>query len=329
MHVDSWLSQVNSLLEKLDGTVEDAIEEQAVQREESRHGEGKEAIQSILARRGLSSMMEEEAKEVHQPKVQDKEHIMTVEGTMKSLESPALNRTAETSQLQESAIEEELQLNGTDQPKIEDPVPIDENSSPEPETELKAPTQEEQPNKVDEDVESKPRTKKPEIPLSPGAKRITKRNPPSSPTQPSEHTYEEEYKAALTDARDSQKEARTLRRHVVALNSELETLEAETKAQRLELERAGERMEKDRTRAKEEKDRLIAQHKEEMKALKKQNELVMEELSVRNEKLVEDARNQLREVEQRRKEEGGDWTKELVGAIEREQEAQRKLLLFE
>jgi hypothetical protein len=66
-----------------------------------------------------------------------------------------------------------------------------------------------------------------------------------------------------------------------------------------------------------------------MKALKKQNELVMEELSVRNEKLVEDARNQLREVEQRRKEEGGDWTKELVGAIEREQEAQRKLLLFE
>ena len=30
----SWLSQVNSLLEKLDGTVEDAIEEQAVQRDD-------------------------------------------------------------------------------------------------------------------------------------------------------------------------------------------------------------------------------------------------------------------------------------------------------
>lgn len=322
MHVDSWLSQVNNLLEKLDGTVEDAIEEQAVQREESRHGEGKDAIQSILARRGLSAMLEEEAKEAYQPKVQDKEHVFTVEGTMKPLEFPALNGTVEPSQLPESAPKEELQLNGTDQPKIEDPVPIDDDSSPEPETEPKGRTQDEQPNQVDEDVDS-------EIPLSPGARRITKRNPPPSPTRPLGHTYEQEYKAALADAREAQKEARTLRRHVVALNGELETVEAETKAQRSELERAGERMEKDRARAKEEKDRLIARHTEEMKALKKQNELVMEELSVRNEKLVEEARNQLREVEQRRKEEGGDWTKELVGAIEREQEAQRKLLLFE
>ena len=123
MHVDSWLSQVNNLLEKLDGTVEDAIEEQAVQREESRHWEGKDAIQSILARRGLSAMMEEEAKEV-----QDKEHVFTVEGTMKPLEFPALNGTVEASQLPESVPKEELQLNGTDQPKIEDPVPIDDNS---------------------------------------------------------------------------------------------------------------------------------------------------------------------------------------------------------
>ena len=142
-------------------------------------------------------------------------------------------------------------------------------------------------------------------------------------------SFELEYKKALSEAREAQKECRTLRRHVVSLNSELEAAEAEIQAQRTELERAAERMEKDRARHKEEKERMTGRHAEELKALKIQHEQAVAELKARSDQQVGDARKRIKEMEERRMQEGGDWTKEMENALQREQESVRRMANLE
>ena len=129
-----------------------------------------------------------------------------------------------------------------------------------------------------------------------------------------------EHKRALAEAREAAKEARTLRRHVVRLNSELEAIESEMNAQRSELDRAGERLEKDRKRYKEEKDKLTTRHTEEMKALKKQHEDALQVMKNRSDQQIEEMKQRLKEVEQMRMQEGGDWNKELEVAVRKQQE---------
>ncbi|KAL7567950.1 hypothetical protein ACA910_019660 [Epithemia clementina (nom. ined.)] len=129
--------------------------------------------------------------------------------------------------------------------------------------------------------------------------------------------------------RESQREARTLRRHVVALNKQLEHAETELKAQREELERAAERLEKDRVRYKEEREKEKNRHADEIKSLKAQNDKAMKELKQRMDKQIEEVRKQLRDVEERRMQEGGDWNKELIDAVQREQEMAQKYALLE
>ena len=153
-----------------------------------------------------------------------------------------------------------------------------------------------------------------------------------NPTSHASHAspaLESEYKKALSDAREAQKECRTLRRHVVSLNAELEACEAEIQAQRTELERAADRMEKDRIRQKEEKERLVTRHAEELKGLKSQHEQTVAELKKRSEQQAEEARVRMKEIEQRRMQEGGDWTKEMENALHREQEAVRRMANLE
>ena len=330
------MKQVNSLLEKLDGTVEGAIEEQVGQRHESRHGEGNDAIQSILARRGLTSVEDEVNGEplkipvdapVHEHKTQSQGDFR--DGIVE-LEPGSETATPEYPTFPAPHLSTPLpndlpKQNDEGDPKAVGFVANDELNTVEktecPDPDAKGSDQEERTLESNENSG--------EISLSLASNSNMKRtNPQSAPVQ-ADNTYENEYKTALADARDAHKEARMLRRHVVALNSQLEAVEAETKAQRAELERVGERMEKDRARAKEEKERVIARHADEIKALRKQQETIVDELKSRNEHLIEESRNQLREVEKRRKEEGGDWNKELLGAIEREQEAQRKCIALE
>lgn len=338
------MKQVNSLLEKLDGTVEGAIEEQVGQRHESRHGEGNDAIQSILARRGLTSVEDEVNGEplkipvdepVHEHKTQSqgdsRDDIVELEPGSETVtpEHPAFPAPQLSTPLPndwpKQNDEGDLKAvgfvaNDDAAKKINDELNTVEKTEC-PDHDAKGSDQEERTLESNENSG--------EISLSLASNSNIKRtNPQSAPVQ-ADNTYENEYKTALADARDAHKEARTLRRHVVALNSQLEAVEAETKAQRAELERVGERMEKDRARAKEEKERVIARHADEIKTLRKQQETIVDELKSRNEHLIEESRNQLREVEKRRKEEGGDWNKELLGAIEREQEAQRKCIALE
>jgi chromosome segregation ATPase len=129
--------------------------------------------------------------------------------------------------------------------------------------------------------------------------------------------------------KEAQKETRTLRRHVVSLNEQLEAAENELQAQRKELERAAERMEKDRIRNKEEKDSTQKRHAQEIALLKTQQEKVLKEQQMRFEEQLEGYRQKLVEEENRRRQEGGDWNKEMTHIIDREQEMRQKVSVLE
>jgi hypothetical protein len=150
---------------------------------------------------------------------------------------------------------------------------------------------------------------------------------PSNNSQGSEKTKESSANAYAV--RQAQKEARTLRRHVVTLNKQLETAEAEMQAQRTELERAAERMEKDRTRHKEEREKEKARQAEESKVTKAQHEQALKDMRMRTDQQIEEVKRQLRDIEDQRTQEGGDWNKELADAITREQETAAKFALMD
>jgi hypothetical protein len=84
-------------------------------------------------------------------------------------------------------------------------------------------------------------------------------------------------------------------------------------------------MEKDRLRTKEEKEKLVKQHAEEFKTLKAQQEQALKEKQARMEEQMKTYRNQMIEMEDLRKQEGGDWNKELEQAIDRVQEMNQQV----
>ena len=142
-------------------------------------------------------------------------------------------------------------------------------------------------------------------------------------------TFEKEYKECVQHMKEAQREARQLRRHVVSLNSELETAESEIGPLKQELERAGQRLDKDRKRHKEEMDTVKTRYADELAVLRKQHELTLKEMQARNSGQLEDMRKQLREAEEKRTQEGGDWTKEFQQTVQKEQELHRKISLLE
>ena len=124
-------------------------------------------------------------------------------------------------------------------------------------------------------------------------------------------------KSNTTDAA-SLKELRKLRRHVLQLNSDLESAERELEAQRQELDRAASRMERDRSRHKQEKESLNATHKAEITALTSSHELMIQQLKEANEKAMEGMEARVTRAEQERAKEGGERDAELSDALERE-----------
>jgi len=134
-----------------------------------------------------------------------------------------------------------------------------------------------------------------------------------------------EIQALVIERKEAQKEARTLRRHIVSLNDQLETAESELQAQRKELERAAERMEKDRSRHKEEKEASRKRNNNEVALLKTQHDKNIKEQQARFEEQLDRYRRKLSDEEKRRKQEGGDWDKEMSNAIDREHDMRQAL----
>lgn len=153
--------------------------------------------------------------------------------------------------------------------------------------------------------------------------------PPRALPLPDNSQVSEKLESSANAARQAQKENRTLRRHVVTLNKQLETVEAEMLAQRTELEGAAERMEKDRARHKEEREKEKARQVEELKVAKAQHEKALKDMRLRTDQQVEQVQRQLRDLEDQRSQEGGDWNKELADAVRREQEMAGKFALME
>jgi hypothetical protein len=383
-----WLKSVNSLLEQLDGQVETAVEERGV----SRGGEqGTDAVDDILAKRGLAIQEENDDEEPAVSDSQAQKQVgigdeVPVEEAVVS-EKPAQNPSDNYDQVvslhkEEGNVREEVYY--TPRKNLYDPhtashkVPTDEGDEDMEEVMLDtvqeavsvgdAPVEvleckenESHPdagksekeirhgdgppfastsNESDTDAKnSRTEVHQEDEPsasagkLSPPAEKQAPvipevAGPPSGVAKPAP-SFEAEYKHTLAEAREAQKESRTLRRHIVSLNSELETAEAEIQAQRTELERAADRMEKDRTRQKDEKERLVTRQAEELKALKLQHEQNINKLRERSDQQLEDARYRMRELEERRMQEGGDWTKELEGALQREHECVRRMAMLE
>lgn len=149
----------------------------------------------------------------------------------------------------------------------------------------------------------------------------------SAPTSTREDSsnVQQQLKRSNRELKKVQAEARQLRKHVMQLNSQLEIAEAEMAAQRQELQRAAERMEKDRARNNEEREDLLDEHEEELEQLKEHYEKLLAEQKVHYEDQVEDLQERLSLEEEKRMQEGGDWTQELEDSMEREREALKRL----
>ena len=116
----------------------------------------------------------------------------------------------------------------------------------------------------------------------------------------------------------SLKELRKLRRHVLQLNSDLESTEREIEAQRAELDRAASRMERDRSRHKQEKESTEASHKAEVAALAAAHERAIQQLKESNDSALQEMEARVTRAEQQRAQEGGERDIELASALDRE-----------
>lgn len=121
-----------------------------------------------------------------------------------------------------------------------------------------------------------------------------------------EHSRLQDEHASLRNQSDE------FRQRLDHANSELEALQSEVQA-------AAITMEQERADAKEEKEELLEEQEEELQALRKQHAEAIASLKRSHEEQVKDLRNKLQAEERKRLDEGGDFNKELDGAIEREE----------
>ncbi|KAG7374488.1 hypothetical protein IV203_013583 [Nitzschia inconspicua] len=348
-----WLSSVNNLLEKLDDRVETVVEERAALSQvnddaDDLGGRGggidnkTASLENILVKRGLSAVdSKDEEQEDHGTTTEDElppavevepegseatcsNHETVNEPTVESLGYSENTTIVEVAPASEAPIsggnntnERQSSLEGKESVPVTEK--LQDTSSEDPENETKTV------HKSHKHTENS----RPAI-LAANTQSMT--FPPTQPSNVSTPTKKlvrpttgtptktQKERELMMEMKEAQKEARTLRRHVVSLNEQLEAAESELQAQRKELERAAERMEKDRLRSKQEKESFQKRQAQEISLLKDQNEKTLKEQQRRFEEQIEGYRKRLLEEENKRKQEGGDWNKEISQAIDREQE---------
>lgn len=350
----SWLSNVHNLLEQLDGTVEEVIEEQ---RDEEVNN-----LDSILAKRGLKEdVTEEDPVDLQEGKngafdvAEDAETQVGI-----ALESPDViteNSTRMEDSISGTKLEKSKAIDDVE-PELsreevsEESRSISEDMNDQASEDESIMNRSESKGKVTEDLS------KNEISAATADEKLDDKSEranettvlekqeasstedsigelPKSISDPSQivvsssYVSEEKYKQALSDVGELQRETRTLRRHVVSLNKQLESAETELEAQRVELSQAGDRLEINRKKAKEEKEKLIAQHNSLLKTLQQEKDQLLSEIKTRHQQQLEGLQQKLRESDEKRMQEGGDWTKELESTIERERDLVRNLALLE
>lgn len=105
------------------------------------------------------------------------------------------------------------------------------------------------------------------------------------------------------------------------LQAQLDTAHAELEAQQRELEQAAQRMQQERERAEDDREDLIDEHEEVLQQTKHQYESEIQSLKETYEGQMQELRSQLERESHMRRQEGGDMTKELDDSIQRERDA--------
>lgn len=341
-----WLSNVHNLLEKLDGTVEEVIEEQ---REEDVN-----KFDSILAKRGLKEdAVEDEPGNLQETKCDSTDVVQDAEVEMQdntSVQSPQLGTGenidennsnsepkaekfhAESEVKEASQCSDSIQEETNDEPLEDETIVVSDSEEKVVETPSKhseASTSESEEiaeGKIEATPVEEQETSSNEI----STEALFKLVPGSSQrVVPTSSVSEQKLTKALADVGELQRETKTLRRHVVSLNKQLESAESELQAQRVELSQAGDRLETNRKKAKEEKEKLNSQHSSLVKTLQQEKDQLLNEIKTRHQQQLEELQQIVRESDEKRMQEGGDWTKELDNTRERERELVRKLALVE
>lgn len=317
LNMSRWLQNAANFLEKLDDTAGKVIVE-------SKYGNDDDApfdddpsqLDSILAARGLGdSSLQELDDSIHHDG--ESENAWTEHGEEDlDLSVPNVLGSDVTTDVSEPKVPESVEPTPVKGPPVET-----EPAAPYPDTPFVTPRQRSTDSLVGQDHDdggdhdsagAHQRRNDPEataVPVSAAATRPTVIAPP--PPQPTAYEVPQQLRLA-------QKEARTLKRHIVALNQQLEASEREVAAQREELESVAVLMEKERAKFKVDKETLSEMHQAKLNAMKQKHD-------EHTNKLLE----QIKTLNEQRAQEGGNWTKELEDALEREQETLRKVALLE
>jgi hypothetical protein len=335
--MSKWLSNFNNLLEKLDDTAEAVAEERRAIEDGTDPGSDDAGvdfdIDDILAKRGLAlDPTDVEAPLQHEEDVETNESDdLILDGDTQTEETENVQANSE-SQTQAESVEstdqgQQSNMQQMAEPSLEvfgevenDQETSQESSSKDAMTRTGKPEDEDQ----EPNAPATPKKASAEKLVAPPSPSTA---PPMAPPARPEKTQKD--KKLLLEAKEAQKESRTLRRHVVSLNSQLEAAESELQAQRKELERAAEQMEKDRLRTKEAKENTKKLQNQELTALKAQNGQALKDQQGRFEDQLEAYRKKVADVENQRKQEDGDWSTEMTNIVEREQEMSQRLMLLE
>ena len=130
-------------------------------------------------------------------------------------------------------------------------------------------------------------------------------------------------------SKDTQREVRTLRKHVVRLNTTLEQAESEIAALQEELRQAAKRMDKDKANAKEQREAVEKQKNEEIKAIHEEKERAITEQRTAFEDQMATFKRTISEIEKTKWQEANNWNKEIAQALEREQEMRTRTSVLE
>lgn len=315
-----WLKNVGSILERLDDQAERVAEIKRLQNDDGdAFGSGRDALAGVLAARGLDA--EQEVYDEENMETTEEEELSFHQGESSSPQAGSANQEsvmtkdyADPITVQDADIGESLEQNSLIR---KDAIPGSETSA----LILSSPAKDPPLNTNDSEVSQDELPAPSDEIKGPTVTRDQQRPMPQNLSHGS--TISEQ---ALSHA---QKEARTLRKHVLTLNKQLELAEAEIQAQREELERAAERMEKDRSRQRQEREKEKNDRAEEIKTLKAEHEKSLKEQKDRFEHQFEEMGKKFKELEERRMQEGGDWNKELADAIQREQNMAQKYAMIQ
>ena len=130
-------------------------------------------------------------------------------------------------------------------------------------------------------------------------------------------------------SKDTQREVRTLRKHVVRLNTTLEQAESEIAALQEELRQAAKRMDKDKANAKEQREAVEKQKNEEIQAIHEEKERAITEQRTAFEDQMATFKRTISEIEKTKWQEANNWNKEIAQALEREQEMRTRTSVLE